>query len=280
MTAPTRPAQSRTRYIAAAVVCGLVVVIAIVLLVVLADNVVFYRTVSEAVKERSSQGSSRFRLAGAVVPRTVEGDQGRRRLRGHRRQAHRARRPRRRSARALQAAGAGRVRGALGHVGLTFDSDRILIKHGASTRRRRSTPRRHRRPRAREGDPRRPGHGDRDRRRRRSGIVLLLRGVLRHNAAALRQGRMCVFVVLLGAVVAVGAMEWALISHDFSIRYVADNNARATPLALHDHRALGRARGLDPAVGAPARGVPRRSSRTGSAGASRTRWSAGRSSSA
>ena len=72
MTAPTRPAQSRTRYIAAAVVCGLVVVIAIVLLVVLADNVVFYRTVSEAVKERSSQGSSRFRLAGAVVPRTVK----------------------------------------------------------------------------------------------------------------------------------------------------------------------------------------------------------------
>ena len=62
------------------------------------------------------------------------------------------------------------------------------------------------------------------------GIVFLLRGVLRGNAAALRQGRMCVFVVLLGAVVAVGAMEWALISHDYSIRYVADNNARATPL--------------------------------------------------
>ncbi len=25
-------------------------------------------------------------------------------------------------------------------------------------------------------------------------------------------------------------MEWALISHDFSIKYVADNNARGTPL--------------------------------------------------
>jgi cytochrome c-type biogenesis protein CcmF len=62
------------------------------------------------------------------------------------------------------------------------------------------------------------------------GIVFLLRGVLQQNAAALRQGRVCVFVVLLGALVAVGAMEWALISHDFSIRYVADNNARATPL--------------------------------------------------
>jgi cytochrome c-type biogenesis protein CcmE len=72
VTAPARPAQSRTRYIAAAGVCGLVVVVAIVLLVVLADNVVFYRTVSEAVKERSSQGTSRFRLAGAVVPHSVK----------------------------------------------------------------------------------------------------------------------------------------------------------------------------------------------------------------
>jgi len=71
VTAPVRPAPKRTRYIAAAAVCGLVVVIAIVLLVVLADNVVFYRTVSEAVHERSSQGTSRFRLAGAVVPKTL-----------------------------------------------------------------------------------------------------------------------------------------------------------------------------------------------------------------
>ena len=62
------------------------------------------------------------------------------------------------------------------------------------------------------------------------GIVFLLRGVLQGNAAALRQGRMCVFVVLLGAIVAVGAMEWALVSHDFSIKYVYENNARATPL--------------------------------------------------
>jgi cytochrome c-type biogenesis protein CcmF len=61
------------------------------------------------------------------------------------------------------------------------------------------------------------------------GIVLLLRGVLRHDAASLRSGRMCVFVVLGGAVVAVAAMEWALLSHDFSIKYVAENNALATP---------------------------------------------------
>ena len=35
--------------------------------------------------------------------------------------------------------------------------------------------------------------------------------------------------MLVAALVAVGAMEWALISHDFSIRYVAENNARGTP---------------------------------------------------
>jgi Cytochrome c biogenesis factor len=61
------------------------------------------------------------------------------------------------------------------------------------------------------------------------GIVLLLRGVLRNDAASLRSGRACVFVVLGGAVLAVAAMEWALLSHDFSIRYVAENNARSTP---------------------------------------------------
>ena len=38
------------------------------------------------------------------------------------------------------------------------------------------------------------------------------------------------FVVLAAAIAAAGIMEWALISHDFSIRYVAENNARGTPL--------------------------------------------------
>ncbi|MEP6624330.1 MAG: heme lyase CcmF/NrfE family subunit, partial [Acidimicrobiia bacterium] len=61
------------------------------------------------------------------------------------------------------------------------------------------------------------------------GIVFLLRGVLTHDARSLRSGRACVFVVLGGAMLAVGAMEWALLSHDFSIKYVAENNARATP---------------------------------------------------
>ena len=61
------------------------------------------------------------------------------------------------------------------------------------------------------------------------GIVLLLRGIIRHDPVSLRSGRACVFVVLVGALLAVVAMEWALLSHDFSIKYVAENNARSTP---------------------------------------------------
>jgi cytochrome c-type biogenesis protein CcmF len=37
-------------------------------------------------------------------------------------------------------------------------------------------------------------------------------------------------VVLAGMAIAVGAMEHALITHDFTIAFVADNNSRATPL--------------------------------------------------
>ncbi|MFZ4515557.1 MAG: heme lyase CcmF/NrfE family subunit [Acidimicrobiia bacterium] len=62
------------------------------------------------------------------------------------------------------------------------------------------------------------------------GIVLLLRGIATRNGRALQLGRRSVYGVLLGATVAVGAMEWALLAHDFSIEYVARNNARATPL--------------------------------------------------
>ena len=130
MTAPVRPAPKRTRYIAAAAVCGLVVVIAIVLLVVLADNVVFYRTVSEAVKERSTQGTSRFRLAGAVVPHTVhetaagvdfQVTDGKHTVKV----VHQGDPPELFKARAPVVCEGHWARG------LTFDSDRILIKHGA-----------------------------------------------------------------------------------------------------------------------------------------------------
>ncbi len=62
------------------------------------------------------------------------------------------------------------------------------------------------------------------------GISALIAGLRLHDALLLRVGRRCVFVVLAAAVAAAGIMEWALISHDFSIRYVAENNARGTPL--------------------------------------------------
>ena len=51
--------------------CGAALVAIIVLGVVLSENVVYFRTVSEAVDQRASQGSDRFRLAGAVVAGTV-----------------------------------------------------------------------------------------------------------------------------------------------------------------------------------------------------------------
>ncbi|HEY3722685.1 MAG TPA: heme lyase CcmF/NrfE family subunit [Acidimicrobiia bacterium] len=62
------------------------------------------------------------------------------------------------------------------------------------------------------------------------GVFLLALGLKRRNVELIRAGRRCVFVVLAAALLSVFAMEWALISHDFSIKYVADNNARGTPL--------------------------------------------------
>jgi cytochrome c-type biogenesis protein CcmE len=43
----------------------------VVLAVVLSNNVVYFRTVSEAVHNRADEGTSRFRLAGAVVDGSV-----------------------------------------------------------------------------------------------------------------------------------------------------------------------------------------------------------------
>ena len=66
------------------------------------------------------------------------------------------------------------------------------------------------------------------------GAALIVRDLLRRRrgaaAAQVLDGRLLVPVVVIGAVVATGAMQWALITHDFSIVYVAANNARATPL--------------------------------------------------
>jgi cytochrome c-type biogenesis protein CcmF len=62
------------------------------------------------------------------------------------------------------------------------------------------------------------------------GIVVLARGLVRRDTHSLELGRRFVFGVLIAAILAAAAMEWALLSHDFSIRYVAENNARGTPL--------------------------------------------------
>ena len=75
-------------------------------------------------------------------------------------------------------------------------------------------------------------------------------------------------------------MEWALISHDFSIEYVAENNARATPLLYTITGPVGRARGIDPAVGPDPRRLPRGDGLPVPRPARPIRWSRGRRSSA
>jgi len=136
---PVRPAPKRTRYVAATVVCGLVVVVAIVLVVVLADNVVYFRTVSEAVADRKNQGDDRFRIAGAVVPGTVhqgatttdfEITDGKRTVAV----VHQGELPRIFEQQASKTRPKTVPVVCEGHwaKGLTFDSDRILIKHDES----------------------------------------------------------------------------------------------------------------------------------------------------
>ena len=66
------------------------------------------------------------------------------------------------------------------------------------------------------------------------GAVLIAVDQLRQRrgrpAATSLDGRLLIPVAVLGAVLATVAMQWALITHDFSIAYVAENNARVTPL--------------------------------------------------
>ena len=69
-------------------------------------------------------------------------------------------------------------------------------------------------------------------------------------------GRRFVFMALLGALVAAGAMERALITHDFSVPYVADNGSPGHAGPLQRRHAVGRARGLDPALDADPRRLP------------------------
>jgi cytochrome c-type biogenesis protein CcmE len=63
--------RKRARYVVAVGGCVVAVVAIVVLAVALSDNVVYFRTVSEAVKSRADQGTSRFRIAGGVVDGSV-----------------------------------------------------------------------------------------------------------------------------------------------------------------------------------------------------------------
>ncbi len=125
--------RRKGRYIVAVGGCVVAVVAIIVLAVVLSENVVYFRTVSEAVHDRESQGTSRFRLAGGVVHHSIHDTRngvtflvtdGKNTVTVH----HDGDTP------ALFKDGAPVV--VEGHwaskaKNAPFDSDRILIKHGA-----------------------------------------------------------------------------------------------------------------------------------------------------
>jgi cytochrome c-type biogenesis protein CcmF len=61
------------------------------------------------------------------------------------------------------------------------------------------------------------------------GVVTLAVGLLRRRHHLLAIGRSYVLLALVGAVLAVAAMERALITRDFTVQYVADNGSTRTP---------------------------------------------------
>ena len=65
------------------------------------------------------------------------------------------------------------------------------------------------------------------------GVEVLLSSPLRESPPTLPgvlDGRLFAPVMLIGAVLATVAMEYALVTHDFSIVFVAENNSKVTPL--------------------------------------------------
>jgi cytochrome c-type biogenesis protein CcmF len=62
------------------------------------------------------------------------------------------------------------------------------------------------------------------------GVLVLAVGLAKGRESTIRAGQLYAPVVLLGGLVAAVAMEHALITHDFSVAFVADNNSRETPL--------------------------------------------------
>ena len=62
------------------------------------------------------------------------------------------------------------------------------------------------------------------------GAGTILVGVARRRGPLVAMGQSFVWLVLAGAVVAAAVMERSLLTHDFSLVYVADNHSRSTPL--------------------------------------------------
>ncbi len=65
------------------------------------------------------------------------------------------------------------------------------------------------------------------------GVLGLALGLALHRDALLRAAPRALIGLVAGVLLATGAMEHALLTHDFSLSYVANNNSRQTPL-LYD----------------------------------------------
>jgi cytochrome c-type biogenesis protein CcmF len=63
-----------------------------------------------------------------------------------------------------------------------------------------------------------------------AGIATLATGLIKGRPTLLRAGRSYTWLILVGAVLAAFAMERALLTHDFSLTFVAHNSSRSTPL--------------------------------------------------
>ena len=61
------------------------------------------------------------------------------------------------------------------------------------------------------------------------GVVVLAVGLARGRIPTMRSGQLYAPVVFVGGLLALAAMEHALLTHDFSLSYVAANNSRSTP---------------------------------------------------
>jgi cytochrome c-type biogenesis protein CcmF len=62
------------------------------------------------------------------------------------------------------------------------------------------------------------------------GVITIAMGLARGRRDLQRSGLKLTWLVLAGALLSALAMEWALVGHDFSLKFVAENHSRSTPL--------------------------------------------------